>query len=216
MSAERLAIGDLVRCSRCRKWHPAATWASGSAIDYAEKMLFIRCGTVRFFVGMIDGPARDPTAVKSPRGAGMRELTRSSDRPSIDDLETASVTAAARQVSLTRLNVLVIGPIAQTEAAVSAIVVALGKPARFWAPNTPVPARADGHAIVIRDIATLSPVLQKAWLAWLSAPQRRRPHIIATSSIAVFPLIAQGLFLEDLYYRLNTILLDLRASTGHE
>ena len=31
MSAERLAVGDLVRCSRCRKWHPAATWASGSA-----------------------------------------------------------------------------------------------------------------------------------------------------------------------------------------
>jgi len=162
MSAERLAVGDLVRCSRCRKWHPAATWTGGSAIDYAEKMLFIRCGTVRFFVGTIGGPARDPTAVKPPLGASMRELTQSSDRPSVDDIGTASVTAAARQVRLTRLNVLVIGPVAQTEAAVGAIVVALGRPARFLAPNVPPPARADGHAIVIRDIATLSPVLQKA------------------------------------------------------
>ena len=216
MSAERLAVGDLVRCSRCRQWHPAATWASGSAIDYSEKMLFIRCGTVRFLVGTIDGPARDPTAVKSPLGAGMRELTRTSDRPRIDDIETASVTAAARQVRLTRLNVLVIGPVAQTEAAVSAIVVALGKLAHFWAPDVPLPTRGDGRAIVIRDIATLSPVLQKAWLAWLSTQQQRRPPIIATSSIAVFPLITQGLFLEDLYYRLNTILLDLGASTDHE
>ena len=66
MSAERLAVGDLVRCSRCGKWHPAETWISGSATDYAEKMLFIRCGTAHFFVGTIDGRARDPKAVKSP------------------------------------------------------------------------------------------------------------------------------------------------------
>ena len=66
MSAERLAVGDLVRCSRCHKWHPAEIWASGSATDYAEKMLFIRCGTAHFFVGTIDGRARDPKAVKSP------------------------------------------------------------------------------------------------------------------------------------------------------
>src|SRR5262249_9004302 len=184
----------------------------GSAIDDAAKMLFIRCGTTRFFVGMIDGRARDPKAVKSPLEASMRDLTRSSDRPGIDDIGTASVAAAARQVRLTALDVPVIGPVAQTEAAVSAIVVALGKPARFWAPDVPPPARADGHAIVIRDITTLSPVLQKAWLAWLSTPQRRRPHIIATSSIAVFPLIGQGMFLADLYYRLNTILLDFRTS----
>ena len=29
-------------------------------------MLFIRCGTAHFFVGTIDGHARDPKAVKSP------------------------------------------------------------------------------------------------------------------------------------------------------
>jgi hypothetical protein len=66
MSAERLAVGDLVRCSRCHKRHPAETWASRSATDYAEKMLFIQCGTAHFFVGTIDGRARDPKAVKSP------------------------------------------------------------------------------------------------------------------------------------------------------
>ena len=141
---------------------------------------------------------------------------RSVDRPGLDKVRTASVTTPASRTPLSRPNVLVIGPIAQTEAAVIAIVAALGKPAHFWAPEVPMPARGDGRAIVIRDIATLSPVLQKAWLAWLSTHQRRRPHIIATSSIAVFPLIAQGMFLADLYYRLNTILLDLRPSTDHD
>src|SRR5215471_8065468 len=65
MSAERLAVWDLMRCSRCHKWHPAETWASGSATDYADKMLFIRCDTAHFFVGTIDGRATDPKAVKS-------------------------------------------------------------------------------------------------------------------------------------------------------
>ena len=143
----------------------------------------------------------------------MPDVIRSADRPSLDDVSTTCLTTPALHMSLTRPNVLVIGPVAQTEAAVTAIVAAVGKPARLWAPDVPLPVRADGRAIVIRDVATLSPVLQKAWLAWLSTQQRRRPHIIATSSIAVFPLIAQGMFLADLYYRLNTILLDLRGST---
>jgi len=216
MSADRLAVGDLVRCPRCRKWHPAEIWVSGSATDYAEKMLFIRCATTRFFVGTIGGRARDPKAIKSPLGSGMRELPRSSDRPRMDDVGTASVTTAARQGFLTRSNVLVIGSVADTEAAVSAIVAALEKPVYFWAPDVPLPARADGHAIGIRDIGTLSPALQLAWLAWLTAQRRRRPHIIATSSIPVFPLVTQGMFLADLYYRLNTILLDLRAFTDQD
>jgi hypothetical protein len=42
MSAERLAVGDLVRCARCGKWHPTEQPDSGSATDYAEQMLFIR------------------------------------------------------------------------------------------------------------------------------------------------------------------------------
>jgi hypothetical protein len=213
MTAERLAVGDLVRCSRCREWHPAETWASGSATDYAEKMLFIRCGTARFFVGTIGGRSRDPKTVKSPPGAGRRELIRS-DRPGMDDVGTASVTTAARQVLLTRLNVLVIGPVAETEATVSAIVVALEKPAYFWAPDVPLPARTDGRTIVIRNIGTLSPTLQRACLAWLTAQQWRGPHVIATSRIPVFPLVTQGMFRADLYYRLNAI--DLSASIDND
>jgi hypothetical protein len=134
----------------------------------------------------------------------------------MDDVVTASVTTAARQGFLTRSNVLVIGPVAETEATVSAIVVTLEKPAYFWTPDVPLPPHADGRAIVIREVATLSPALQLAWLAWLTAQQGRHRHIIATSSIPVFPLVTQGMFLADLYYRLNTILLDLRAFTDQD
>src|SRR5262245_12526407 len=66
MSAERLAVGDLVRCLTCGRWHPAMQPSSGSATDYAERMLYYKCGEHLFYVGQIDGTARDPTRVKAP------------------------------------------------------------------------------------------------------------------------------------------------------
>src|SRR5262245_9995281 len=66
MSAERLAVGDLIRCMSCGRWHPAMQPSSGSQTDYAERMLYYKCGERLFYVGQIDGTARDPTRVKAP------------------------------------------------------------------------------------------------------------------------------------------------------
>ena len=111
-----------------------------------------------------------------------------------------------------RPNVLVIGPVARTEAAVAAIVVALPMPVRYWTPDFLLPSPSDTTTLVIRDIATLSLSFQQAWLARMNTPHAPHIQIIATSSIAVFPLVVRGVFLEDLYYRLNTVLLDVRKS----
>jgi len=111
-----------------------------------------------------------------------------------------------------RSNVLIIGPVKKTEAEVSAILAELTSPPHFWAADAPLPSRADGRAIVIRDIAKWSRTLQTAWFDWLTVQQEPRPQMIATSSIAIFPLVRQGMFLADLYYRLNTILVDLWIS----
>jgi hypothetical protein len=116
-----------------------------------------------------------------------------------------------------RPNVLVIGPVARTEAAVATIVVALPTPVRYWTPDLPLPSPGDTTTLVIRDIATLSLSFQQAWLARMNtphAPYAAHTQIIATSSIAVFPLVVRGVFLEDLYYRLNTVLLDVRKPGG--
>jgi Sigma-54 interaction domain len=146
---------------------------------------------------------------------------RSLDRD-LDGVRASSVAVAPRGYAHSSLaiellarsmrpNVLVIGPVARIEATVAAIVAASSIPVCDWTPDQPLPATGDRSTIVIRDIATLSPALQRAWLAWLHAQQACPAHIIATSSIAVFPLVSQGMFLEDLYYRLNTVLLDVRT-----
>jgi hypothetical protein len=79
MSAERLAIGDRVRCPKCGRWHPADLESSGSATDYAERMLYIRCGQSLFYVGQVGGTARDPNSVKSPLELELSRV-RSHDR----------------------------------------------------------------------------------------------------------------------------------------
>ena len=120
-----------------------------------------------------------------------------------------------------RPNVLVIGPVARSEAVVAAIICALSTvstvsmPVHYWTPDLPLPSPGDTTPIVIRDIATLSLSSQQAWVARMNAPEAHT-QIIATSSIAVFPLVARGVFLEDLYYRLNTVLLDVRKSDPAE
>jgi len=43
-------------------------------------MLFIRCGTAHFFVGTIDGRARDPKAVKSPLELELSDVCQSKSR----------------------------------------------------------------------------------------------------------------------------------------
>jgi hypothetical protein len=150
-------------------------------------------------------------------GGSHRSLDRDLDRVHASSVAVAPRAYAHSSLAIELLarsmrpNVLVIGPVARIEATVEAIIAASLTPVCDWTPDQALPATGDGGTIVIRDIATLPPALQRAWLAWLQAQQACPAHIIATSSIAVFPLVSQGMFLEDLYYRLNTVLLDVRT-----
>ena len=65
MSAESLAVGDLIKCLHCHRWHPAEKTESGSQTDYATRMLYIRCGPRTYFVGAEGAPARDPARVRA-------------------------------------------------------------------------------------------------------------------------------------------------------
>jgi len=151
----------------------------------------------------------------------MRDQHLSSDLVAIDDARF-SVVAAPRayapasqgsslanemRLDTVRPNVLVIGPVALVEAMLATITAMLLTPVCYWTPDVPLSTLGAERTVVIREVATWCLDRQEALLTWLSEPSRR-PQIIATSSIKIFPLVAQGLFLEALYYRLNTILLD--------
>ncbi len=70
----------------------------------------------------------------------------------------------------------------------------------------------DAGTVILHDIEHLRPADQKRLLWWLEkAPHR--PHIVSTSSRALYPLVRASRFSEDLYYRLNSVYLDCTNPT---
>jgi hypothetical protein len=109
-----------------------------------------------------------------------------------------------------RLNVLVIGANDATAALVDDSRQDLSEPVitvrctdRFALPL------ADWvGTLVLLEVGRLTPIDQHHLAAWLD---RARPQVISTSPASILPLVQAGLFLESLYYRLNTVCLDVTA-----
>jgi len=149
----------------------------------------------------------------------MRDPHRSPYLFAADDVALASVAhvPTSHGLSLTnerrpytpRPNVLMIGPVPLVEAMLTTIAATLFAPVRSWTPEVELAALGTESTVVIRDVATVCLDRQKALLTWLSESPYR-PQIVATSSVDVFTLVTEGLFLEDLYYRLNTVVLNVR------
>ena len=110
-----------------------------------------------------------------------------------------------------RPNVLLIGEAETIQPALAELVAELEAPVCYWTPGAPLPSR-EHSVVVIRDVGRIRMSLQDAWWSWLNQDDTRyHSQIIATSSVAVFRLVQSGLFRSDLYYRLNTVLLDVRG-----
>jgi hypothetical protein len=113
-----------------------------------------------------------------------------------------------RMLRAARPNILIIGADEAVSPAVSAIVGVLPGAVARLAPNAPPPHDGVAEMLIMPDIAELTAERQREWLAWLDSVEGRRPQIVATSAVPLYPLVVSELFLEALYYRLNTILLD--------
>jgi hypothetical protein len=73
----------------------------------------------------------------------------------------------------------------------------------------PLPSPPGGEAtLVIRDVDALSSGEQYRLLQWLDAASDHGP-IVSTAAAPLLPLVEAGMFSEALFYRLNTIYIDL-------
>jgi hypothetical protein len=108
-------------------------------------------------------------------------------------------------------NVLIVGTFDTTEAVVATLVPYLRPPVYCWVPDASLPAPHDVTTMLIRDVASLSLDQQHTLLWWLDQAGPGHAQIVSTALFALFPLVEHGLFLEGLYYRLNTVLLDAPA-----
>jgi hypothetical protein len=67
-------------------------------------------------------------------------------------------------------------------------------------------------ALVVRNASALTSDEQAALSKWLDGHRRQ---VVATTEHPLFPLIAEGLFDETLYYRLNVVLLRIDSTGAH-
>jgi len=118
-----------------------------------------------------------------------------------------------RMLRSVRPNILVIGGADFVASAVSALVAALPGPVLYLAPNAPPPTGDDdAEMLVVPDVSSLLQDRQREWVRWLSDADVRHPQIVATSEVPVYPLVQSNQFSGVLYYRLNTILLDIQTA----
>jgi Sigma-54 interaction domain len=68
--------------------------------------------------------------------------------------------------------------------------------------------------VVFRDVDALTHESQRRLLEWLDSPSNSR-QVISTASSPVLPLVRVGAFDDALYYRLNTVYVDLTAEESH-
>ena len=123
-------------------------------------------------------------------------------RPIVD-----AAAAGAPILCAARPNVLVTGPADALEQLLAELMPHLGQPVCEWAPDTLPQSPADVTTLVIRGVDALSVEQQRNLSAWLDRSVTARPQVVSTTTVPLLPRIAAGLFLDELYYRLNILVL---------
>jgi hypothetical protein len=114
-----------------------------------------------------------------------------------------------RAIVTIRPNVLVEGSDFSTEKVISAVTAAVSGSVCEW--DTHVREKEPAATMIVRRVDLLDAEEHRRLLDFLnveSAGTRVR-QVIATSARPLYALVESGLFLPDLYYRLNTIRLEL-------
>jgi hypothetical protein len=109
-----------------------------------------------------------------------------------------------------RVNVLVAGRDEAVQLVLETLFVHIEKPIANWSPGEPLMLPPVGRpgTLVLHDVAALEPGDQIRLLQW-SARAMGSMQVISTTSAPLLPRIAAGTFIDTLYYRLNTVYIEL-------
>ena len=116
-------------------------------------------------------------------------------------------------MGMPRVNVLLTGRDETVQLVLRTLLGHVRKPIATWSPGEPfvLPAIEHPGTLVLREVSALSIQQQVRLLEW-SNDGRRNPQVISTTSAPLLPLVRAATFIDTLYYRLNTVFIDLTAS----
>jgi sigma-54-interacting transcriptional regulator len=135
-----------------------------------------------------------------------------SSRPfSETDAVPLSAASDLKVARITRTNLLLVGPERLVSSALNLVASGARREAaiqcqggQLQLPSSP----SQPSTIVVRDVDALTSVEQRRLLEWLDAANSRT-QVISAASVPLLPLVEASRFDENLYYRLNTIYIDL-------
>lgn len=109
-------------------------------------------------------------------------------------------------------NLLLVGSSPATDAMLHALEPHLRQPLLKCEPKTGVVLpQPDQGTLILSELAWLDSTQQAHMVRWLNQVYAR-VQVICTSSQPIFSLVQAGAFLDELYYRLNVVRLDLTPS----
>lgn len=116
------------------------------------------------------------------------------------------------QVGMPRVNALFVG-VDDRVWSVLAATLTLASPVAVWRPGDPMHLPENGtiRTLIIREVGTMSGAEQVRLLEWLDRAVGRT-QVVSISKDPLIALVDEGRFINTLYYRLNTICVDLRTA----
>lgn len=148
----------------------------------------------------LDVPLSTATAASTP-GVTLPEYWRLA----------SAVQGSLGQLGMPRVNALFIG-VDDRVWSMLAATLTLASPVAVWRPGDPMHLPENGtiRTLIIREVGNMSGAEQVRLLVWLDRAVGRT-QVVSISSDPLMPLVEEGRFINTLYYRLNTICIDLHA-----
>ena len=93
------------------------------------------------------------------------------------------------------------------------LIADLATPVVAWRPGERLmlPQAEKTGTLLLHNVGTLSPHDQRYLVEWLERAAGRT-QVVSTTPVALLPLVQAGTFLARLYYRLNTVCVDLNVT----
>jgi hypothetical protein len=110
------------------------------------------------------------------------------------------------------VNLLLVGDPAETSRVLRLAALNLTSPVTAWRPGDSLDRAVATSTLVVRDVGALEPADQARLLRWLARPVS--PRVISTVHTCLWPRVTTGGFDRELYYRLNTVRVDVASRAG--
>jgi transcriptional regulator of acetoin/glycerol metabolism len=111
------------------------------------------------------------------------------------------------------VNLLVVIPEGTNATLTDLLVSELVQPLVTWRPGERLvlPQAAQTGTLILRDVGALSLTDQRRLIDWLERAAGQT-QVVSTTATPLMPLVQAGVFLARLYYRLNTVCVDVSVT----